>query len=82
MKKPIDPHPVARIVGFAFLSALLGCDPNTKPIYSEESGLPANCRAIVHANIDAYRSRQYTADEVMASLERNCGANGYAWGQP
>lgn len=57
-----------------------GCDPNSKPIYGEESGLPKNCRAIVQANIDWYRSGMYTADEVMSSLERNCGANGHSWG--
>jgi hypothetical protein len=59
---------------------LSGCDdPNAKPIYGEETGLPKNCRAIVQANIDGYRSKQYTADEAMGSLERNCGANGMSW---
>jgi len=56
-------------------------DPNAKPAFGEESGLPKNCRAIVQANVDAYRSGQYTSDEVMESLERNCGTNGHAWGQ-
>jgi hypothetical protein len=58
-----------------------GCDPNSKPTYGEETGLPKNCRAIVQQNIDAYRAKEYTADEIMASLERNCGANGHSWGQ-
>lgn len=63
--------------------SLSGCcqDPNAKPEYGEDTGLPKNCRAIVQANIDGYRSQQYTADEVMDSLERNCGANGHSWGQ-
>ena len=61
--------------------ALAACDPNSKPTYGKETGLPKNCRAIVQQNIDAYRAKQYTADEVMASLERNCGANGHSWGQ-
>jgi len=64
----------------AFL-LLAGCSQagdNSKPRYGE-TGLPKNCRAIVQANIDGYRSKQYTADEVMASLERNCGISGYAW---
>ena len=56
-------------------------DPNAQPRYGEETGLPKNCRAIVQANIDGYRSRQYTADEVISSLERNCGATGYSWGE-
>lgn len=70
-------------VMFAFLGIVMlsGCDPNSKPTYGEETGLPKNCRAIVQQNIDAYRAKQYTADEVMASLERNCGANGQSWGQ-
>ncbi|MDR7192712.1 hypothetical protein [Luteimonas terrae] len=60
-----------------------GCrlgDPNAEPKYNPSTGLPKNCRAIVQANIDGYRSGEFTADGVMGSLERNCGANGYAWG--
>lgn len=72
-------------IALAGLIALTsGCnylDPNSKPEYGKESGLPKNCRAIVQANIDGYRSHQFTADEVMSSLERNCGANGYSWGR-
>jgi hypothetical protein len=69
---------------FGFIAALLmlvACqsDRNSKPTYGEETGLPKNCRAIVQANIDAYRASEYTADQVMASLERNCGVNGHAW---
>jgi len=56
-----------------------GCsDSNSKPEYGE-SGLPKNCRAIVQANIDAWRSKQYPTEEIMSSLERNCGINGYSW---
>lgn len=66
------------------VAAASGCsrlgDPNDKPKYGD-TGLPKNCRAIVQANIDGYRSKQYTADEVMNSLERNCGADGYSWGR-
>src|SRR5690606_19086933 len=56
-------------------------DPNAAPTYGETTGLPKNCRAIVQANIDGYRSGQFTADEAMNSLERNCGADGYSWGE-
>jgi hypothetical protein len=63
------------------LTALAACDPNAKPIYGEETGLPKNCRAIVQQNIDAYRAKEYKIDEIMASLERNCGANGQSWEQ-
>jgi hypothetical protein len=71
----------ALLIGTAI--ALGGCgylDPNSKPSYGD-TGLPKNCRAIVQANIDGYRSKQFTADEVMNSLERNCGMYGYSWGR-
>lgn len=67
------------------LLALAGCgggDPNAAPVYGKDGGHPVNCRAYVQAVIDGYRSRQYTADESMAGLERNCGITGNAWGQP
>lgn len=69
-----------RLIALALL--LTGCcrDPNGQATYGD-TGLPKNCRAIVQANIDAYRSKQYSADEVMNSLERNCGAAGHSWGE-
>jgi hypothetical protein len=65
------------------LLALAGCDkldPNAKPTYGD-TGLPKNCRAIIAVNIEGWRSKQYTAEEVLASIDRNCGAYGYSWGQ-
>lgn len=61
---------------------LTGCDkldPNSKPIYGKESGLPVNCRAYVQVAIDGYKNKQYTADATMAGLERNCGLYGSSW---
>lgn len=63
------------------LLALVACDPNAKAIYGEETGLPKNCRAYVQASVDGYKEKKYTADEVMAGLERNCGAHGHLWGK-
>ncbi|MGO1061533.1 kynureninase [Acinetobacter lwoffii] len=58
---------------------LIGCgNPNSKPTYGDY-GLPKNCRALIQANIDGWRSKQYTAEEAMNSIERNCGANGKNW---
>ena len=73
---------VALVVGLARCDPIRDryLDPNSKPTYGEESGLPKNCRAIVQANIDAYRAHEFTSDEIMNSLERNCGASGYSWG--
>jgi len=72
----------ASFLSLAMVLALAGCsrfDPNAEPTYGKESGLPSNCRAYVQYAIDAYRARQYTADETMAGLERNCGLFGYTW---
>jgi hypothetical protein len=67
------------LLSFCLLFSLVACDPNSKAIYGEESGLPKNCRAYVQVSIDGYRNKKYTADEVMVGLERNCGANGQLW---
>ncbi|MCY1458463.1 hypothetical protein D9M71_758480 [compost metagenome] len=55
-------------------------DPNKTPTYGD-TGLPKNCRAVIQANLDAWALKQYSADEVFASISRNCGQNGYAWDQ-
>lgn len=64
------------------LVSLSGCiieDDNAKPVYGKESGLVINCRAYVQVVIDSYRQKQYSADDSMIGLERNCGVNGMAW---
>jgi hypothetical protein len=43
------------------------------------TGLPRNCRAIVQKNVDGLRAGQWSIEEVLASLERNCGLHGHAW---
>ena len=58
-----------------FISA---CDPNSKATYGD-TGLPKNCRAIIQANINGYKSNEFTAEEAIDSIERNCGENGYSW---
>lgn len=59
---------------------LAGCSSdNDKPVYGEATGLPVNCRAYVQVAVDGYRAKRYTAEETMAGLERNCGANGGIW---
>lgn len=63
---------------------IVGCsplDPNTKPEYGKESGLPKNCRAYVQVAINGYRTNQYSASDTMAGLERNCGEFGVLWGK-
>jgi hypothetical protein len=60
--------------------ALSACGQNVTPTYGD-SGLPKNCRAIIKANIDGWRSGANTADGALASIDRNCGENGYSWGR-
>ena len=62
------------------LILLAGCaqDDNAVPVYGK-TGLPVNCRAYVQVAVNSYRAKQYTADEIMDGLERNCGTNGYSW---
>lgn len=70
-----------RVATCALLLVLAGCgqaDYNAKPQYGE-TGLPKNCRAYVQMVIDGYRSKQYTAEESFAGLERNCGIHGSSW---
>lgn len=61
------------------LVALTACDPNSKPTYAD-SGLPVNCRALIAENIKGWRQGNYTAQEALNSIDRNCGAEGYNWG--
>ncbi|WP_375738284.1 hypothetical protein [Pseudomonas boanensis] len=53
-------------------------DPNGSPRYGS-LGLPANCRALIHANIDGWRSKDFDALEALGSIERNCGVVGSLW---
>ena len=46
-----------------------------------DTGFPKNCRAIITANIDGWRIGDYQAEEVLESIDRNCGAYGYSWGK-
>lgn len=53
-------------------------DPNSKLTYGK-TGFPKNCRAIVKENIDGYRLGQYSSEEIIGSIDRNCGEFGYSW---
>lgn len=53
-------------------------DSNEKMAFGD-TGLPKNCRAIIAANITAWQNKQYPANEIFESIDRNCGANGHSW---
>ena len=55
-------------------------DPNEKMIFGD-TGFPKNCRAIIYKNYEGYYLEEYTAEEALDSIYRNCGDNGYSWGQ-
>ena len=54
-------------------------DPN-KTITYGNTGYPRNCRAIIDANIKGWQLGSYSAEDVLSSINRNCGATGYSWG--
>ena len=64
----------------AFCLGKLTGDPN-KTLKYGDTGFPKNCRAIVHENYKGYQSKEYTPDEVMESINRNCGQFGISWGR-
>lgn len=78
MRLPVVPALVL-LGGIAIGYQLNPGDPNAKPTYGS-TGLPKNCRALIQANLDGLRSKQYAPYEAFASIERNCGAQGHNWG--
>jgi hypothetical protein len=55
---------------------------NGRVIYGENG--PKNCRALIKDSVEGYFRKDYTADETLFSLDRNCGEFGYSWdeGEP
>ena len=53
-------------------------NPNIELKYGS-TGLPKNCRAIIKANIDSYKEGEYSAEDALDSIDRNCGEFGYSW---
>jgi hypothetical protein len=45
------------------------------------SGSPKNCRALISENIKGFRLGNYSAEEALGSIERNCGSSGYIWNE-
>lgn len=62
------------------LTAMIGCsDPNSEPKFSNDSGLPSNCRSYIQRSVDSWRAGEYESEEIINALERNCGMNGHLW---
>jgi len=67
------------LIPILFLTACTNSDPNSKPVYGKEYGLPANCRAYVQVAINDWRNGKYDTNTTMNAIERNCGENGSLW---
>ena len=70
------------VIILSALISLAGCsdDPNSKPEYGDESGLPKNCRAYIQESVDAWRNGVHSTEDTMDAIERNCGLYGDLWG--
>lgn len=67
------------VVILLFSILLTACsNPNGEPKYGA-SGLPSNCRAYIQLSIDEYKAGNYSAEDTMDALERNCGLYGQLW---
>ncbi|MCK5413458.1 MAG: kynureninase [Candidatus Pacebacteria bacterium] len=53
-------------------------DTNSKLIYGN-TGLPKNCRAIIKANYEGWYLKEFSAEDALDSINRNCGQFGISW---
>jgi hypothetical protein len=67
---------VGLIIGYFFFSQRR---PECSSLVYGETGFPKNCRAIVKANYEGWYLKEYTADEALGSINRNCGEFGSSW---
>lgn len=60
------------------LIALAACssDPNSEPKFSNDSGLPSNCRSYIQESVDDWRNGVHSTEDTMNAIERNCGVHG------
>lgn len=80
MSKGFSIFTLLLVAGLAFwLGTRTQHDPNDLPTFGK-TGLPTNCRSLVQMAVDGWKNKVYSASEAMASLERNCGADGQLWG--
>lgn len=66
------------IIGIAIWSLFLWWSDDNAKLKYWDSWFPKNCRAIIKTNIDGYNNWEYNADEILDSINRNCGESGYS----
>ncbi len=72
---------IGLIIGFVIAYiAFHNKDSNARLEYGA-TGFPKNCRAIIKANYEGWYLKEYTADEALGSINRNCGEFGSSWGR-
>lgn len=86
MNKNLINMSFALFVGFALGAVFsehspMGVQGNQKPVYAE-NGLPDNCRAIIKDSVEYYRANTYPTEQIMNSIDRNCGEFGHSWSSP
>ncbi|MDF2378728.1 MAG: hypothetical protein P1V18_00700 [Candidatus Gracilibacteria bacterium] len=71
-------------LGILIIGILIGAtlssnsNTNTRLKYGS-TGFPKNCRAIIKENIDNFHSGDFSAEDSIESIDRNCGEFGYSW---
>ena len=70
------------MIALAFWVGTYLGDDNRKLSYGPEiygRVFPKNCRAIIYENYEGYRRGEYSAEDTIRAINRNCGASGYSW---
>jgi hypothetical protein len=74
----------ALVVGYSILITAFylsaGTDINDHPTYNKD-GNPINCRAYIQTAVDGAKRGEYSNQDALAGIERNCGMNGWSWGR-
>lgn len=67
------------LVATFLAGAYLNLNSNSYYPTYDDAGYPKNCRAVIEANLDGYHTGKFSAEDALASVERNCGAHGNSW---
>jgi len=67
------------ILGILVCYLLLNRENSNSKLEYGNTGYPKNCRAIIKANYEGWYLNDFTADQALDSINRNCGEFGYSW---
>ncbi len=63
---------VALLVGLLVWYFIFNNEDQNATVLYWESGFPKNCRAIIKENINGFKNGEFTAEEIINSIDRNC----------